>query len=74
MRPAAPQQVGEMDVDVLVFLRRGRGDELARDIEFRAATAECELQAICGLDVDVPALLAGLPPVEVGGEFGFAIP
>lgn len=43
-------------------------------MEFGAALAKLEGEAIRGLDIDVPGLLACLAPVEVGGEIGLARP
>ncbi len=38
----------------------------AVDLEPAAALPECQLCAVCGFNQDVPCLLAGLPPVELG--------
>ena len=52
MAAALAEQLRKVDVDVLVFLRRGLHGEFAADIEFRATAAQRQLQPVGRLDVE----------------------
>jgi hypothetical protein len=63
------EQFGEVLIDTLVFLHRRLQLKRAIDVELRAAMGQAQLSAVRRLDIDVPALIALLAPVELGAEF-----
>ncbi len=62
------EKAGKAIVDSLVLGHRLLGDELSVYVETRPAFCKLQPFAGGGADLDLPGLLAGLAPVEIGAE------
>ena len=67
-RASVADELGEAGVDVFVLGRLPLDIEPAVDVEPPAAVGQLERLAVAGLDRDLPGLLAGLSPIELGGQ------